>query len=128
MDKVTLRVAEAPPNLVGRGIAVLDPRVMEDQGWQSGDVIEITGTRKAYAKAWTGQTIEYGRGLVRIDGLTRNNAGAGIDDRVEVRRVEARQASRLTLYPTEPLRIVGGSVTWASCWRAGSSARAQSSP
>jgi transitional endoplasmic reticulum ATPase len=108
MDKITLRVAEAPPNLVGRGIVVLDPKVMEDQGWQSGDVVEITGTRKAYAKAWTGQTVEYGRGLIRIDGLTRNNAGTGIDDRVEVRRVEARQATRLTLYPTEPLRIVGG--------------------
>lgn len=108
MDKITLRVAEAPPNLVGRGMVVLDPKVMEDQGWQSGDVVEITGTRKAYAKAWTGQTVEYGRGLIRIDGLTRNNAGTGIDDRVEVRRVESRQASRLTLYPTEPLRIVGG--------------------
>ncbi len=108
MDKITLRVAEAPPNLVGRGIAVVDPKVMEDQGWQSGDVVEITGTHKAYAKAWTGQTVEYGRGLIRIDGLTRNNAGTGIDDRVEVRRVESKQASRLTLYPTEPLRIVGG--------------------
>ena len=108
MDKVTLRVAEAPPNLVGRGIAVVDPKVMEDQGWQSGDVVEITGARKAYAKAWTGQTVEYGRGLIRIDGLTRNNAGTGIDDRVEVRRVESKPASRLTLYPTEPLRIVGG--------------------
>ena len=108
MDKITLRVAEAPPNLVGRGIAVLDPKVMEDQGWQSGDVVEITGTRKAYAKVWPGQTVEYGRGLIRLDGLTRNNAGTGIDDRIEARRVEARQASRLTLYPTEPLRIVGG--------------------
>jgi transitional endoplasmic reticulum ATPase len=108
MDKITLRVAEAPPNLVGRGIAVVDPKVMEDQGWQSGDVVEITGTRKAYAKAWTGQTVEYGRGIIRIDGLTRNNAGTGIDDRVEVKRVESKPASRLTLYPTEPLRIVGG--------------------
>lgn len=108
MEKITLRVAEAPPNLVGRGIAVLDPKVMEDQGWQSGDVVEITGARKAYAKVWPGQTVEYGRGLIRIDGLTRNNSGVGIDDRVEVRRVESRQASRLTLYPTEPLRIVGG--------------------
>ena len=87
MDKITLRVAEAPPNLVGRGIAVLDPKVMEDQGWQSGDVVEIIGARKAYAKVWPGQTVEYGRGLIRIDGLTRNNSGAGIDDRVEARRV-----------------------------------------
>jgi transitional endoplasmic reticulum ATPase len=71
-------------------------------------VIEVTGSQKTYAKVWPGQTAEYGRGLIRIDGLTRNNAGVGIDDRVTVRRAEAKQATQLTLYPTEPLRIVGG--------------------
>ncbi|MBN2333991.1 CDC48 family AAA ATPase [Candidatus Bathyarchaeota archaeon] len=108
MENVTLRVAEAPPNLVGRGIAVLDPKVIEENGWQSGEVLEITGAHKAYAKIWPGQTMEYGRGLIRIDSMTRNNAGVGIDDRVTVRRIEARQAEGLTMYPTEPLRIVGG--------------------
>ena len=71
MEQVTLRVAEAPQNLVGRGIAVVDPKVIDDQGWQSGDVVEITGTRTAYAKLWPGQTLEYGRGLIRVDGFTR---------------------------------------------------------
>jgi transitional endoplasmic reticulum ATPase len=108
MDKITLRVAEAPSNLVGRGIAVIDPKIIAEQGWQSGEVVEITGSQKTYAKIWPGQTAEYGRGLIRIDGLTRNNAGAGIDDRVTARRVEAKPATQLTLYPTEPLRIVGG--------------------
>ena len=108
MEEATLRVAEAPQNLVGRGIAVVDPKVIEDHGWQSGDVIEITGTRKTHAKVWPGQTVEYGRGLIRIDGFTRNNAGTGIDSRVIVRRVEAKQATGLKMYPTEPLRIVGG--------------------
>jgi len=108
MEKITLRVAEAPSNLVGRGIAVVDPKVLQENGWQSGEVLEITGAQKTYAKVWPGQTVEYGRGLIRIDGLTRNNAGVGIDDRVTVRRAEARPATQLTLYPTEPLRIVGG--------------------
>lgn len=108
MEKITLRVAEAPSNLVGRGIAVVDPKVIQENGWQSGEVLEITGAQKTYAKVWPGQTAEYGRGLIRIDGLTRNNAGVGIDDRVTVRKAEARPATQLTLYPTEPLRIVGG--------------------
>jgi len=108
MEKITLRVAEAPSNLVGRGIAVVDPKIIQENGWQSGEVLEITGAQKTYAKVWPGQTSEYGRGLIRIDGLTRNNAGVGIDDRVTVRRAEARPATQLTLYPTEPLRIVGG--------------------
>ena len=108
MDTITLRVAEAPSNLVGRGIAVMDPKVIQENGWQSGEVVEITGSQKTYAKVWPGQAPEYGKGLIRIDGLTRNNAGVGIDDRVTVRRAEAKMGTQLTLYPTEPLRIVGG--------------------
>ena len=107
MSKVTLRVGEAPANLVGRDIAVVDPKVMEELGWQSGDVVEIKGKNKAYAKVWRGQTVEYGSGIIRIDGYTRSAAGVGIDDKVEVRRVEARPADRVVLYPTEPLRILG---------------------
>jgi transitional endoplasmic reticulum ATPase len=107
MSEITLRVAEAPQNLVGRGIAVIDPKVIQEQGWQSGDVIEINGKNKAYAKVWPSQTLDYGRGLIRIDGFIRSNAGLGIDERVNVRKVEAKQAASLTLYPTEPLRIVG---------------------
>jgi transitional endoplasmic reticulum ATPase len=108
MDKINLRVSESPSNLVGRGIAVVDPKVIQEQGWQSGEVIEIAGNRKTYAKIWPGQSSEYGKGLIRIDSLTRNNAGVGIDDRVTVRKAEAKQAEQLTLYPTEPLRIMGG--------------------
>ena len=108
MEKITLRVAEAPSTLVGRGIAVIDPKVIQQNGWQSGEVIEIIGSQKTYAKVWPGQSSDYGKGLVRIDGLTRTNAGVGIDDRVTVRKAEAKPATQLTLYPTEPLRIVGG--------------------
>jgi transitional endoplasmic reticulum ATPase len=107
MSEITLRVAEAPQNLVGRGIAVIDPKVIQEQGWQSGDVIEIAGKNKAYAKVWPSQTLDYGRGLIRIDGFIRSSAGLGIDERVNVRRVEAKLATSLTMYPTEPLRIVG---------------------
>jgi transitional endoplasmic reticulum ATPase len=107
MEDITLRVAEAPQNLVGRGIAVIDPKVIKEQGWQSGDVIEITGKSKAYAKVWPAQTLEYGKGLIGIDGYIRSNTGVGIDERVKVRKVEAKQATGITLYPTEPLRIVG---------------------
>jgi transitional endoplasmic reticulum ATPase len=107
MSETTLRVAEAPQNLVGRGIAVIDPKVIQEQGWQSGDVIEIQGKKKTYAKVWPGQTVEYGKGLIRIDGYIRSSTGLGIDERVKVRKVEAKPAQSLTLYPTEPLRIVG---------------------
>ncbi len=45
---------------------------------------------------------------MRIDGYLRNNAGVSIDDKVTIRKIDAKIAERLTLAPTEPLRIVGG--------------------
>ncbi len=107
MTNITLKVAESPQKLVGRGIAVIDPKVIQDNGWQSGDVIELKGNKRSFAKIWPGQTVDYGRGLIRIDGYIRASIGVGLDDRIEVKRTEAKQASSLTLYPTEPLRIVG---------------------
>jgi transitional endoplasmic reticulum ATPase len=108
MDNLTLRVAEAPANIVGRGIAVVDPELIRRLNWKAGEVIEITGKTKAYALLWPGQMSDYGRELIRIDGMLRNDAGVGIDDRVTIRKVDAKVATRLILYPTEPLRIEGG--------------------
>ena len=107
MENITLKVAEAPQNLVGRGIAVVDPKVIHENGWQSGDVIEIKGDRRTFAKVWPGQTVDYGRELIRIDGYIRSSIGIGLDDRVTIKKADAKPATSLTLYPTEPLRIVG---------------------
>src|SRR5256712_6382992 len=38
----------------------------------------------------------------------RRNAEVSIDDKVTIRKIEAKVAQKLTLAPTEPLRIVGG--------------------
>lgn len=105
---VTLRVREAYSRDVGRGIAVVDPKVVSSMGWKSGEVLEIEGKKKAYALLWLGQMEDYGRETIRIDGYIRNNAGVGIDDKVSVRSVEAKPAQKVTLAPTEPLRITGG--------------------
>src|SRR5512135_1146655 len=98
MENITLRIAEAPQNVAGRGIAVIDPELVNRFGWRAGEAIEITGKRKAYALIWPGQMADYGRGIIRIDGVLRNDAGVGLDDRVTVRRVEAKPAEKLTLY------------------------------
>ncbi|MFL6385058.1 MAG: CDC48 family AAA ATPase [Nitrososphaeraceae archaeon] len=108
-DNLTLRVAETNPKFVGRGVALLDPRVMEKLGLSTGDVIEIRGSRKkTFVLLWSGQPDDYGRGLIRIDGYTRNNIGVGIDDRVNVQKVtDVTKAEQVILSPTEELNIVG---------------------
>ena len=104
---VTLKVSETFPKFVGRGIALVDPRVMEQMGLTTGDVIEITGKKKSYVLLWSSQPDDYGRELVRIDGYTRNNIGIGIDDKVTVRKVVVKNAEQIVLAPTEELNIVG---------------------
>lgn len=81
---------------------------MEDLGLTSGDALQIVGTRKTSALAWPAYQEDYGKKVVRIDGYMRRNAGVSIDDKVTLHKIEAKTAERLTLAPTEPLRIVGG--------------------
>ena len=104
----TLRVADALQRDVGRGIARIDPKVVEELGLTSGDVVQIVGKRKTNALCWPAHEQDYGKGIVRIDGYLRNNAGVSIDDKVTIRKIDAKIAERLMLAPTEPLRIVGG--------------------
>jgi len=106
--EVTLRVKDAERRDVGRGIARIDPQVAEKLKLVSGDVIEITGKRKTYAISWPGHPADLGKEIIRIDGYVRRNAGVGIDDKVSVKKSEAKEAEKITLSPTEPLKIVGG--------------------
>jgi transitional endoplasmic reticulum ATPase len=106
-EAVTLRVAEARSRDVGRGIARIDPEIVEKLGLTPGDVVEISGKRKTVAICWPGYGEDAGKGIIRIDGYTRNNAGVSIDEKVTVRKIEAKKASKITLAPTEPLRIEG---------------------
>jgi len=105
---LTLRVADAYQRDVGRGIARVDPKVVDELGLTSGDVIQIVGKKKTTALSWPGYESDHGKGTIRIDGYLRNNAGVSIDDKVTIRKIEAKIAQRVTLAPTEPLRIVGG--------------------
>jgi transitional endoplasmic reticulum ATPase len=106
-EAVTLRVAEARSRDVGRGIARIDPEIVEKLGLTPGDVVEISGKRKTVAICWPGYSEDAGKGIIRIDGYTRNNAGVSIDEKVTVQKVEAKKAAKITLTPTEPLRIEG---------------------
>ncbi len=107
-DEITLKVAEAYYRDVGRGIARIDPEVMEKYGLQSGDIIEIIGKSSVPAIVWPGYPEDRGKGIIRIDGSLRSNAGVGIDDRVRIRKVSAKPAEKITLAPTEPIRLIGG--------------------
>jgi transitional endoplasmic reticulum ATPase len=105
---VILKVKDAQQRDVGRGIARIDPKVLEELGLTPGDVIEIIGKKRTAAICWPGHQDDYGKRIIRIDGYIRNNAGVSIDDNVKINKIHARKAEKVVLAPTEPLRIVGG--------------------
>ena len=107
-NKVSLKVAETNPKFVGRGMALVDPKVMDEMDLSTGDVIEVSGKKKkSYVLLWSSQRDDQGKKLIRIDGYTRNNIGVGIDDIVSVRKVNVKKAEQVILAPTEELNIVG---------------------
>jgi len=106
-NQITLKVAETNPKLVGRGMALIDPKIVEDFGLSTGDVIEVSGNNKSYVILWSSPPEDYGRKLIRIDGYTRSEIGVGIDDTVTIRKVIVKRADQVTFAPTEELNIVG---------------------
>ncbi len=106
----TLKVEETFSKFVGRGIALIDPRIIEEYDLRTGDVLELTNdhtSKKSYVLLWSSNPNDYGKGLIRIDGYTRENISAGIDDQVKVQKVDVENAEEIKMSPIEDLNIVG---------------------
>jgi transitional endoplasmic reticulum ATPase len=83
---VTLRVAEARVEDIGRATARLSPADMVRIGARPGDVLQITGRMVAVARAALLETGE--QDIVQIDGTIRSNCGGGLQEPVSITRVE----------------------------------------
>lgn len=105
MEEIILKVIEIPQQHVGRGRAIIDPKIIEETKWKPGQILELTHNKKTHVKLWPGSTEEYGSGNIKIDGMTRQNIGAGIGDKISIKSVEAADAEQITLSPTEKLAI-----------------------
>ena len=107
MTEIILKIDEVPQQHVGRGRAIVDPKIIEDQKWNSGQILELTHNKKTHVKLWPGTSEQYGSGIIKIDGLTRQNIGAGIGDKISIKSVEAEIAEQIILSPTEKISAEG---------------------
>lgn len=107
-EKYILKVKEAKPRDGGRGIARIDQELLEILQIIPGDVVTLTGKNKTACIAWPGYPEDTGTGSIRIDGTTRKNAGIGIDDKITVQKTTVKPAQKITLAPTEELKLIGG--------------------
>jgi len=107
MSEIILKISEVSQRLVGKGIAVVDPKIVEDNEWETGQILEIVGNRKSHVKLWPGTPEDYGTGIIKIDGLTRHNIGSGIGEKISVKKVDAKQGQSIVLSPIEKLSAEG---------------------
>ena len=80
MQGVVLKVLEAHTRDVDRGIAGLYYAAMDSLGASTGDAIEIKGKRRTVGKCLPLYPSDEGRGVIRMDGLVRNNSGVTLGD------------------------------------------------
>jgi transitional endoplasmic reticulum ATPase len=103
---LTLRVAEAKPRDVGRGIARIDPQDLEKIGAEVGDIIQVEGKRKTAAKVMPAYPEDREKSLIQVDGLLRGNAQVSLDEKVTLQKISFLPAEKIVLNPLTLVRSI----------------------
>ncbi len=97
--ELVLKVKEAIVKDVGRAIARIDPNDMVHAGLESGDIVIIEGKRSTPVKILPSYPNDRDKGIIQIDGITRENAIVGIDEKVLIHKTTIRKATKIKLKP-----------------------------
>ena len=100
-EELKLKVVETLPKDTGRGYARLDPADMLKLNLAVGDIVKLTSKKgSGIAKLMPTYPDMRGKGIVQLDGLTRRNAGLGLDEKALIEPVSCKHATRVVLIPT----------------------------
>ena len=94
-----MRISEAKQRDVGKKRARIGPDAMDYLKVTPGDVIEIMGSRSSCAVVWPADEDEKNPDVIRIDGQTRKNTSAALNDIVKVKKVTTKVAKTVVLIP-----------------------------
>ena len=96
---LTLRVAEARSRDVGRAIVRIDPQDMAKIEVEVGDIVKIKGKREAVAKIMPAYMEDRGKEIIQMDGLIRENAQVGLDEKISLEKTSCKSAEKIILSP-----------------------------
>ena len=94
---LTLHVAEARVEDIGRAVARVAPSDLQRIGARAGDVLKITGGTMGIGRAEISD--DGHEGMIQIDGTCRSNCSVGLQEQVTVAPVECEQAVAVRLSP-----------------------------
>jgi len=106
--KLTLKVSEAKAKDVGRAIVRIDPEDFKKIGIEVGDIIEVYGKRKSVAKIMPAYPEDRGKAIIQMDGLLRENAQTGLDEKVSIQKCECKLADKIVLSPLTLMKSMRG--------------------
>jgi transitional endoplasmic reticulum ATPase len=94
-----LRVIDARPEDIGRGIAKLAPEDLEMLGLAIGDMISLMGKRRTVAKAMRTYVKDTNKGFIALDQVLRANAQTALAEQVTVQKIDVQTAQRVVMSP-----------------------------
>ena len=104
-EPLQMKIEEAKQRDIGKKRARIGPESMDFLKVTPGDIVEIMGSRSSCAVVWPADEDEKLSNIIRVDGQTRKNVGASLNDFVKIRKVTSKFAKTVSLTP------VNGSVT-----------------
>ena len=94
-----MRIGEAKQRDVGKKRARIGPEAMDFLKVTPGDIIEVMGSRSSCAVVWPVDEDEKFPDIIRVDGQTRKNVGASLNDIVKIRKGVSKIAKTISLTP-----------------------------
>jgi transitional endoplasmic reticulum ATPase len=107
-NQIQLKVVEALQDDAYKGIARVDAELMRQLNLRRGDAIIIKGNRETVAIVDRAYPADVGEGIIRMDGILRKNARAGIGDMIHVSKVDVKKAKKIIIAPAQKGIMVQG--------------------
>jgi transitional endoplasmic reticulum ATPase len=106
--EIVLKVTEALKNDVGRGVVRLDTSTRNKLKIAAGDFVEVGGKKSTGAIVWRAYAEDEGLGIVRMDGIIRQNAMVSLGDKVVIKNAFVNEAKKVVISPAQPIRFSAG--------------------
>ncbi len=94
-----LKICEIAHKDSCKGVARLSSLDMEELGVSAWDIVEVGGKRKTMVRVMPLEKANGQKSIIELDGVTRENVRAELDDQVFVKKVESKTATKVVLAP-----------------------------
>ena len=98
-EPLQMRIGEVKQRDVGKKRARIGPDAMDYLKVTPGDIIEISCSKSSCAVVWPADEDEKHPDIIRIDGQTRKNVDASLNDIAKIKKVITKVAKTVVLVP-----------------------------